>query len=212
MKANTKISKGEKTALRILDAAEPLFARHGYDATSLRQITQAAGITEPGLYNHYAGKQDLYAAVLERALDPMVLAMDEHLAQSLAQNRGGRVYTDLPAVMTDILLQHPHVAALFQQALQGDRDTPGNQLVQRWLDKLVVQGARSMEAVVGARIEDRASLAITVIAMFNLTTGYFMSQNIFGALADGDILADENIRRQKRFLNKLFRALLIAYE
>ena len=202
------MTKGEKTAQRILDAAESLFARSGFEGTSLRQITLSAGITEPGLYNHFSSKQDLYAAVLDRALQPMAEAMDEHLEES----PGARAYTGLPAVMTDILLQHPHVAALFQQALQGDRESAGNVLVQQWLDRLVLQGSRSMESIVGARIEDRANLAINVIAMFNLTTGYFLSQNIFRTLADGDILAPENVARQKRFLDKLFRAMLIAYE
>ena len=203
-----KQTKGEKTAQRIMDAAEPLFARHGFEGTSLRQVTRRAGITEPGLYNHFSNKQDLYAAVLDRALQPMSAAMEAHLART----PGMRVYTELPAVMTDILLQYPHIAALFQQALQGDRESVGNQLMLQWLDKLVVQGGHSMEAVVGSAIEDRAQLAINVIAMFNLTTGYFLSQNIFAALADGDILAAENIQRQKRFLGKLFRAMLIAYE
>jgi len=203
-----KQTKGEKTAQRIMDAAEPLFAQRGFEGTSLRQITRSAGLTEPGLYNHFANKQELYAAVLDRALKPMSEAMDEHLAA----NAGVRAYTELPAVMTEILLQHPHIAALFQQALQGNRESAGNQLMLQWLHKLVVQGGRSMEAVVGNAVENRANLAIGVIAMFNLTTGYFLSQNIFGALADGDILAGENIQRQKRFLGKLFRAMLIAYE
>ena len=34
-----KASKGERTMRRILDAAEDLFARHGYDGTSLRSTT-----------------------------------------------------------------------------------------------------------------------------------------------------------------------------
>ncbi|MFB3079400.1 MAG: TetR/AcrR family transcriptional regulator [Lysobacterales bacterium] len=208
MTDTVKLSKGEKTAQRILDAAEPLFARHGFEGTSLRQITRSAGITEPGLYNHFSSKQELYAAVLERALKPMSTAMDEHLAQT----SGLRVYTELPGLMTDILLQHPPIAALFQQALQGERESVGNQLMQQWLDRLVVQGGHSIEAMVGSTIEDRANLAIHVIAMFNLTTGYFLSQNLFAALAEGDILAAENIERQKRFLSKLFRAMLIVYE
>ena len=41
------------------DGAEALFARQGYDGTSLRQIAQGAGIKEPGLYNHFSGKQAL---------------------------------------------------------------------------------------------------------------------------------------------------------
>jgi AcrR family transcriptional regulator len=208
MNEGQKLRKGERTAQRILDAAEPLFAQQGFDGTSLRQITHRAGITEPGLYNHFSSKQELYAAVLDRALRPMAEAMDEHLASA----PGMQVYTELPAVITDILLRHPHIAALFQQALQGDREAVGNKLVLQWLDALVVQGGRSLEAVVGSAIEDRARLAINVIAMFNLTTGYFLSQNIFAALSEGDILAPENIERQKHFLNRLFRAMLIAYE
>ena len=64
-------SKGEKTAGRIMDVAERLFARNGYAATTLREIAQEAGLREPGLYNHFANKEALYGAVLERSLRPM---------------------------------------------------------------------------------------------------------------------------------------------
>jgi AcrR family transcriptional regulator len=66
-----KLTKGERTAQRILDVAEELFAERGYDGTSLRQIADRAGIKQPGLYNHFAGKQALYEAVLFRALNPI---------------------------------------------------------------------------------------------------------------------------------------------
>ena len=60
-------TKGERTAQRILDVAENLFAQQGYEGTSLRQIAQGAALTEPALYNHFSGKQALYEAVLHRA-------------------------------------------------------------------------------------------------------------------------------------------------
>ena len=120
-----KETKGERTARRIMDAAEDLFAIQGYDGTSLRQIADRAGIKEPGLYNHFSGKQGLYEAVLFRALNPMAEALAEHIS-SAAQLRD---YTDLPSIMTDLLAEHPQMAALFQQAMQGDRDSLGNQLV-----------------------------------------------------------------------------------
>lgn len=43
------ISKGRRTANRILDAAEELFARNGYGATSLRDIASQVGVQQPGL-------------------------------------------------------------------------------------------------------------------------------------------------------------------
>ena len=205
-----KQTKGERTALRIMDVAEDLFATRGYDGTSLRQIADGAGIKEPGLYNHFAGKQALYEAVLHRALNPMA----EALAQHIEGVSGLRDYTDLPSIMTDLLLAHPQMAALFQQAMQGDSTSIGNQLVGDWLEKLFSQGMRSLEEIgapgVGAPgDQDRATLAINLIAMFNLTTGYFLSQRAFASLAEGELQDPDNIARQKRLLHKVIRAMLI---
>lgn len=201
-----KLTKGERTALRIMDVAEDLFARHGYDGTSLRQIAGGAAIREPGLYNHFAGKQALYEAVLYRALNPM----QEALGQQMDQASGLRDYTDLPSLMTDMLLDHPQMASLFQQALQGDSASIGNQLVQDWLDTLFGQGMRSMEEMGPAGENDRETLAINVIAMFNVTTGYFLSQRAFESMAGGELKSPENIAKQKRLLHKVIRAMLIS--
>lgn len=54
------------TAVRILDAAEKLFAESGYDGVSLRQITREAGV-ELALANyHFGPKLDLFRAVVRR--------------------------------------------------------------------------------------------------------------------------------------------------
>ncbi|MCB1689230.1 MAG: helix-turn-helix transcriptional regulator [Halioglobus sp.] len=136
-----KLTKGERTAQRVLDVAEDLFATQGYDGTSLRQIAAQAGIREPGLYNHFAGKQALYEAVLFRALNPMAEALADHMDK--ASNL--REYTDLPAIMTDLLLEHPKMASLFQRALQGDSKSVGNQLMNSWLERLFSQGMENLE-------------------------------------------------------------------
>ncbi len=203
-----KRSKGELTAQRIMDAAEDLFSTQGYDGTSLRQIAEQAKIREPGLYNHFSGKQALYEAVLHRALNPMAEALGEHLGRA----SGLRDYTDLPSIMTDLLLEHPQIAALFQQALQGSSDSVGNQLLRGWLDKLFNQGILSLGDLHNPADsdQDQAALAINVIAMFNLTTGYFLSQRAFDSMADGDLQSPDNIARQKRLLHRVMRAMLIS--
>jgi AcrR family transcriptional regulator len=201
-----KKTKGELTATRLLDAAEALFASQGYDGTSLRQIAGETGIKEPGIYNHFAGKQALYEAVLHRALNPMAEALSAHLEQA----SGLRDYTDLPSVMTDLLLEHPQIAVLFQQAMQGNRESVGNQLVHDWLSKLFGQGIRSMKQLDPPGDQDQATLAINVIAVFNITTGYFLSQRAYETMAEGELLSPENIARQKQLLHKVIRAMLIS--
>ncbi len=200
------LSKGQRTAQRLMDVAEDLFARQGYDGTTLRQIADRAGLQEPGIYNHFSGKQALYEAVLHRALDPLAQAMNDHLA-SVGDVRD---FTDLPAVMTDLLLGHPQMAALFQQALQGDETSTGTQLVQAWLERLFSQGVASLEAMGATSEQDSATLAINVIAMFNLTAGYFLSQRAFDSMAEGDLTSDENIARQKALLRRVIRAMLVS--
>ena len=153
-----KLTKGERTATRILDVAEDLFARHGYEGTSLRQIAEGAGLREPGLYNHFSSKQGLYEAVLYRALNPMAEAMAEQLNRA----SGLRDYTDLPSAMTDLLLEHPQMAALFQQALQGT-DSPGQELMRTWLDRLLAQGLDTARSRTSHPV-DRAELALEVVA------------------------------------------------
>ena len=203
-----KLSKGQLTAERIMDAAEDLFAMQGYEGTALRQIAAAAQIQEPGLYNHFSGKLALYEAVLHRALNPMVEALGAHLGQAT----GLRDYTNLPSLMTDLLLDHPQIASLFQQAMQGDSESAGNKLMRGWLDRLFNEGILSLGDL-GSPDEkerDQAALAINVIAMFNLTTGYFLSQRAFDTMAEGDLQSPENIAIQKRLLHRVMRAMLIS--
>lgn len=56
------------TALRILTAAESLFARHGYTGVSLRQITAAAGVNLAAVNYHYYDKESLYRELLTQRL------------------------------------------------------------------------------------------------------------------------------------------------
>ena len=49
----------------ILETALKLFARHGFDGTSTKQIAQAAGIAEGLIFHYFPSKDDLLSAVLE---------------------------------------------------------------------------------------------------------------------------------------------------
>src|SRR4051812_36321752 len=58
----------EQAALRraqIVEAALELFARHGFDGTSTKQIAQAAGITEGLIFHYFPTKAHLLTAVIE---------------------------------------------------------------------------------------------------------------------------------------------------
>lgn len=59
------------TKQRILDAAEQLFAEHGFDGASLRAITGIAGVNLAAVNYHFKSKESLIQAVLARKLGPI---------------------------------------------------------------------------------------------------------------------------------------------
>lgn len=54
--------------------ATELFAERGYSATTVEEITRAAGVTKPMLYRHFESKQDLCISLLRRYRDELVSA------------------------------------------------------------------------------------------------------------------------------------------
>src|SRR3981081_3704558 len=61
----TKAEQSEATRAALLGAARPLFAERGYAAVATEEIVRAAGVTRGALYHHFAGKEELFAAVYE---------------------------------------------------------------------------------------------------------------------------------------------------
>jgi AcrR family transcriptional regulator len=59
------------TKAKILDVAEELFAEHGLDRVSIRDITEAAGANIAAVNYHFGGKDELITAVFERRIKPV---------------------------------------------------------------------------------------------------------------------------------------------
>ena len=77
------------TKTRILDAAECLFMEHGFEATSLRQLTSAASVNLAAVNYHFGSKEELFQSVLTRRLDPMNQERID-LLERLERDSGGK--------------------------------------------------------------------------------------------------------------------------
>lgn len=108
-------TKGEKTKEMIAQAAIALFAERGVDATSIRDIANAVGVTEPAIYRHYESKaamvRDLFVEhyqALAQVLD--TVQTEQKDAQSRVQAMVGAfcdLFDERPALFRFLLMaQH----------------------------------------------------------------------------------------------------------
>lgn len=75
--ARTQGSHSALTAPRIREAAQRLFARHGFAAVSMRQIAGEVGVQVGALYNYTADKQSLLFDLMTAHLDELLAALDD---------------------------------------------------------------------------------------------------------------------------------------
>jgi AcrR family transcriptional regulator len=63
-----RIERGKTTRERLVAVGFELFGAHGYEATSVGAILEAAGLARGAFYHHFATKADLFEAVLDRVI------------------------------------------------------------------------------------------------------------------------------------------------
>jgi len=118
-----RVRNPDRSRAAILDAAEQLFAEHGYDATSLTQVGAAAGVSRgtPGYF--FRSKAELYQAVLDRSFAEVREAVRAGRARALASNESAE--TILAGAVTDyfdFLAARPNFVRLIErEALSGTR-------------------------------------------------------------------------------------------
>jgi AcrR family transcriptional regulator len=68
----TQVERTEATTAALVGAARELFARDGYDATSLDAVAARAKVTKGAVYHHFEGKRQLFEAVFSREVERMI--------------------------------------------------------------------------------------------------------------------------------------------
>jgi AcrR family transcriptional regulator len=85
---------------QILRKAAQVFLDQGYEAASMDRIAEEVGITKPGLYYHYASKQDLMFSIMSYAMDLLEEETREAVARVDPQER-----------LREIVYRHAHMLA-----------------------------------------------------------------------------------------------------
>src|SRR5690242_6694219 len=92
-KKRSRLSAADRRE-QLISVAEGLFAEHGVQPTTVEDVATAAGVTKPLIYEHFGGKEGLYAVVVDRAMRQLL----DHLVGSLTSGGSSRELLERGAV------------------------------------------------------------------------------------------------------------------
>lgn len=73
---------GQERRAQLLDVGRAVFAERGYEAASVEEIAARANITKPVVYEHFSGKEGLYAVIVDREVQSLLGRITQSLEGS----------------------------------------------------------------------------------------------------------------------------------
>ncbi|HEX2296381.1 MAG TPA: TetR/AcrR family transcriptional regulator [Actinomycetota bacterium] len=73
---------GQERRAQLLDVGRSVFAERGFEAASVEEIAARANITKPVVYEHFSGKEGLYAVIVDREVQSLLARITESLEGS----------------------------------------------------------------------------------------------------------------------------------
>jgi AcrR family transcriptional regulator len=187
-------ARGTRTRQRVLEAAEAVFAEHGYHDASIVKITEAAGVGQGTFYLYFGSKQDVFDELVRDLNRRVRHAMKEASSQGKtrleAELLGFRAYFRFTA-------EHP---ALYRIIRQAEFVSP--QMLRYHYDRL---SAGYVEAL-------RAAMKRGEIADLDPEVAAWALMGMGELIGMRWILWEENDKMPKRVLGELNRIIACILE
>jgi AcrR family transcriptional regulator len=184
---------------KILDVAEVLFARRGFEGVGMREVADAAGLGKSSLFHHFRSKAQLYLAVLERLL----AQIDERLQAALAAPASPAERLDrwIDALIDALAEREPAARLLLRGLFEDDAFD-----AEAWPEGLAAE--KRLESILQGILEllrDGAKAGAfrqtsgphTVQTLIGATVYHFASGEFGEGLLGGSLLSADAVRRRK---------------
>ncbi|GAA4086875.1 TetR/AcrR family transcriptional regulator [Nonomuraea soli] len=157
----------EDTRTRIQQIALELFIEKGYEATSLREISEQLGVTKAALYYHFKTKDDIVLSLIEERVAELDRLLewaksrpkDAHTRRELVERYADQLYTGRHSTVMHFLERN-------QTSLRGHPTTRG---IKERMIALVEQ--------LSEPDEPHAVRLRRAMALFTLHAGLFLAEN-----------------------------------
>lgn len=160
----------EKTSVsrvHILDAAIPLFARHGYSGVSMRDIARDSGVQAASLYHHFSDKQTLYMEAMAQAFEDKA----EGFANALKQTGSAeKRLTDLVLSFTQLMSKDPDFCVLLQRELLDGDEIRLRQLAEQVFKQAFIAIRELADEMAPGCDSHMVAISITSLILYHLET------------------------------------------
>src|SRR5580765_5962681 len=72
---------------QLIEIGRTVFARRGFEAASVEEIAAKAKVSKPIIYEHFGGKEGLYAVLVDREMDQVVTLISQAIASGTPRER-----------------------------------------------------------------------------------------------------------------------------
>ncbi len=158
----------------ILRAAFECFARYGLRRTSMADIAQGAGMSRPALYLHYAGKEDIFNALVRAHFERSEKAVAQVLSQPGPPEKVLlAAFHAIDGEAVEAMLNSPHADEIlsakmpFAQPAVEEAHARITAHLAAWITKGVAEGRMSLSGL-DCTPEDLAALVMA--AKFGIKT------------------------------------------
>lgn len=112
-----------KTRQKLVDVARQLFAKNGFDNTTMNDIAVASGKGRRTLYTYFNSKEDVYYAVIEGELERLSDCMDEVASKNIKPQDKviELIYTHLTTIKETVMRNGNLRAAFFRNIWMVER-------------------------------------------------------------------------------------------
>ncbi|WP_110183074.1 TetR/AcrR family transcriptional regulator [Nocardioides solisilvae] len=94
---------GAERREQLIEVARSLFAERGFDGTAVEEVAARAGVSKPVVYEHFGGKEGLYAVVVDREVTQLLTMM----RGSLTSVHSHELLADSAVALLDFIESNP---------------------------------------------------------------------------------------------------------
>lgn len=176
--ASINPARSPETREQLVAFALPIFARHGYDGASTRDIARKAGVALSAISYHFGGKPELFAAVADRAAQVMFAPLEAIVAEAAMLAAAGpsrEAASDMLAALVDAvavsLLTTGHEAEAANQFGMRELAVGGAEMARirrEVIDPIVGAASALLACSLGGSAAEHAVTATTLFGPITL--------------------------------------------